>query len=62
MNERKTVLPLPFSKITVRFDDYGVVSSKAPPRVKSYQKEIDCGILDRNIYETLAAKTVMRHI
>lgn len=55
-------IPLPFSKITVRFDNYGVVSSKAPPRVKSYQKEIDCGILDRNIYEPLASKNVLRRI
>lgn len=54
-------IPLPFSKITVRFDDYGVVSSKAPPRVKSYQKEIDCGILDSYIHEPLAGRTVLRH-
>ena len=62
MNERKTVLPLPFSKITVRFDEDGVVSSKVASRVKSYQKEIDCGILDRNIYEPLASKNVLRRI
>lgn len=42
-------IPLPFTKITVRFDDYGVTSVKHPPRVKAYQKEIECGILDEYI-------------
>ncbi len=38
-------VPLPFSKITVRFDDYGVTSCRNIPRVRIYQEEGECGIL-----------------
>lgn len=46
-------IPLPFSKITVRFDNYGVACVKEPPQIRHYQKDwriyngsescLDCG-------------------
>ncbi len=38
-------IPLPFSKITVRFDNYGVAACQYPPRIRLYQNERECSIM-----------------
>lgn len=43
-------IPLPFSKITVRFDNYGVASCHRPPRIRleqseQYWSERECSII-----------------
>lgn len=38
-------IPLPFSKITVRFDNYGIASCRKPPRIREYQNERECSIM-----------------
>ena len=41
-------IPLPFSKITVRFDNYGVAACQYPPRIRLYQDEKNCSIMSRD--------------
>ncbi len=38
-------IPLPFSKITVRIDGYGVASCQHPPQIRLYQDERKCSIM-----------------
>lgn len=38
-------IPLPFSRITVRFDNYGIVSCRKPPRMREYPNERECSIM-----------------
>lgn len=38
-------IPLPFSKITVRFDNYGVAACQRPPQIRLYQDERNCSIM-----------------
>ena len=38
-------IPLPFSKITVRFDNYGVAACQCPPRIRLYQDEREYSII-----------------
>ena len=38
-------IPLPFSKITVRLDNYGVAACQYPPRIRLYQDEKKCSIM-----------------
>ncbi|MEZ3486248.1 MAG: hypothetical protein K1W22_06555 [Lachnospiraceae bacterium] len=38
-------IPLPFSKITVRFDNYGIAACQYPPRIRIYQDERKCSIM-----------------
>ena len=38
-------IPLPFSKITVRLDNYGVAACQYPPRIRLYQNEKKCSIM-----------------
>lgn len=38
-------IPLPFSKIIVQFDDYGITSCRRPPRIREYQNEKECSIM-----------------
>lgn len=40
-------IPLPFSKITVRFDNYGVAACQCPPRVRIYQDEKKYSIISK---------------
>ncbi|WP_286153281.1 hypothetical protein [Sporofaciens musculi] len=39
-------IPLPFSKITVRFDNYGVAACQCPPRIRLYQDERQYSIME----------------
>ncbi len=47
-------IPLPFSKITVRMDDYGIVSSKAVPSMRVYQELDTCSIISEDVRLTKA--------
>ena len=38
-------IPLPFSRITVRFNNYGIVSCHCPPRIRVYPCERECSIM-----------------
>lgn len=38
-------IPLPFSKLTVRFDSYGVVSARKPAGIRICQNEEECSIM-----------------
>lgn len=44
-------IPLPFSRITVRFDDYDVASCQKAPRIRVYQKESECSIMAAGVLE-----------
>lgn len=39
-------IPLPFSKVTVRFDNYGVAACQYPPRIRMYQDERKYSIIE----------------
>ncbi len=49
-------IPLPFSKIVVRFDNYGVASCHYPPRIRLYQNERECSIISRENYLPIRQK------
>lgn len=38
-------IPLPFSKIKVQFDNYGVADSRSIPHVKTCQQSRECGLI-----------------
>lgn len=47
-------IPLPFSKITIRMDDYGIVSMKEVPRMRVYQEKETCSIMNADVRLTKA--------
>lgn len=47
-------IPLPFSKITVRMDGYGIVSLKGVPHMRVYQETERCSIMNEDVHLTKA--------